>query len=448
MKLTNCAYPSKISASVRRLLASMVSPLCGIAQEVAFFSGSIEDSNVVTSGVDLTGVHHLLNRPDPGKGGYHIGGMGLFRNEALIKALGESAERYSQLIATFTVQGRYPSRFCSYAELKNEDRVEKQYLSLYNKEQLSRPRFFFDAFDENRPISWVQLPELSLKKKVWVPEQSLFVGYNVRKQDGEPWLVSAVTTGTAVHISHPLAIRNSLLEMIQIDSAMGHWFGSSQAFEIELDDRVRVVQNLITRHSPKSSIRPKFYLLPNPDLPGLTIACLLFQSTKLPRVVIGLGSDTDLSNAMYKSFLEAVGILDLARINLIQERYSSQPEVQSTNMYDLDSNISYYARGLGSERIQQKFLASKKIRASELPKDSDLNTNDEVKFIINSFAETNKTLYFIDLTSSELKELGLISSRLWSPELISLCLPSAVPSNHPRFIKYGGISHEDPHPYP
>lgn len=448
MQMKSYSYPSTISANVKRLMQSMVSPLCGIAREIAFFSGSVGDPRVVTSGVDLTGVHHLLNRPDPGKGGYHIGGMGIFRNEALIKALGETAERYSQLIATFAVQGRYASRFCSYAELKDEDKVAKEYLSLYSKEQLNRDKFFFDPFNENRPISWIQLPELGSKKKVWVPEQFLFVGYNVRKPDGEPWLVSAVTTGTAVHVNHPLAIRSSLLEMIQIDSAMGHWFGSSQALEIEFDDRVRAVQNLIARYSPKSPIQCKFYLLPNPDLPGFTVACPLFHSTKFPRVVIGLGSDTDLSSAMYKSFLEAVGVLDLARINLIREKYSTQAEVENTDMYNLDSNISYYARGLGFERIQQKFLASKKIRASELPKDLGLDTNEEVKFIINSFMKTNKTLYFIDLTSVELKELGLVSSRLWSPELISLCLPSAVPSNHPRFKKYGGLSHEDPHPYP
>ena len=215
----------------------------------------------------------------------------------------------------------------------------------------------------------------------------------MRRPEGEPWLISAVTTGTAVHGNHSLAIRNSLLEMIQIDSAMGHWYGSSQAFEIQFDARIQILTNLIERYSPKSAIQPKFYWLPNADLPGFTIACVLNHPTKYPRVVIGLGADTELVNAMYKSFLEGVGILDLTRINLVREKYSANPKAHEQEMFNLDSNINYYAKGFGFEKIQQKFLSSKKIRASELPKDSDLNPQDEVNFV-ESFTQNKQEPLF------------------------------------------------------
>ncbi len=430
---------------VDKLLKGTLSPLCGMNQEIGFFSRSSSDPKLITTGVELTGVHHLLKRPDPGKGGYHIGGMGIFRNEALIKALGESAERYSQLISCFHMRDQYPTLFTSYAsiEKRGEPVIPKKYLSLFSQEQLGQPGFVFDLFTEEKPISWIQLPSLLDGQKYWIPQQMLFVGFNLHKQKGEPWLYCAVTTGTAVHDNYPAAIRNALLEMIQIDSAMGHWYGNTQALEIAFDGRTKMIERVLQKYGSAQGVKPKFYWLPNADLPGACVACLIYDPQGIPRTVVGLGADTELENAMYKAYLEAAGIVNLARLTLFREKYSEKGAPGEKQMFDLDSNISYYAKGNGVERIHQKFLSAPKIAASKLP--ADINPGKE---LISSFLNTKKPLFFIDLTSVELKELGLVSTRLWTPDTISLCLPSAPYRQHPRFEQYGGISHADPHPYP
>jgi len=452
MKLATHGLQSSLEIGTRKILQGTLSPLCGINQEIGFFSRSSDDPKLVTVGVELSGVHELLHRPDPGKGGYHIGGMGVFRNEALIKALGESCERYSQLVSCFSTEGNYPTRFCSYSELikKNETPIPKEFLDFFSQEQLHRPGFIFDSFDTEKPLHWLQTASIPDQKKYWIPSQLLFVGYNVKKKHGEPWIYSAVTTGTAVHINYPLAIRNALLELIQIDAAMGHWYGSSQAFEIEFDERNVLLQRLLKKYSPPNGTQPKFYWLPNADLLGLVVACVLHHPNKLPKVVVGLGSETDLAGAMYKAYLEAAGIVDLARVCLFRDKYHFSPKnsVDEQNMFDLDSNISFYAKGLGYKRIEQKFFSANKVKASDLPPDIVGDPTSQVKQLILPFAETHKKLFFVDLTSCELRELKLISARIWSPDLISLCLPSAVPCNHSRFKKYGGVSHAEPHPYP
>ena len=452
MQLTAHGIPSNLGISVRKLLQGTLSPLCGINQEIGFFARSLEDPKVVTVGVDITGIHHLLQRPDPGKGGYHVGGMGVFRNEALIKALGESAERYSQLISHFAIQGRYPTAFCSYSELasRKETLISKDFLDLFTAEQLNRPGFIFDRFTPDKPISWLQIRSITDGQLYWIPHQLLLVGYNVQRQKQEPWLSAAVTTGTAVHIDQPRAIRSALLELIQIDSAMGHWYGNSSALEIQFDQRTIFLERLLKKHSSPRGVEPRFYWLPNCDLLGAVVACVLHQPNKTPRIVVGLGSDTNLAEAMYKSYLEAVGILALARLGLLREKYqnSTKNVLNEENMFDLDSNVNFYAKGGGFERIQQKFLLAKKTKASDLPLDLPGDATDQVKQLVAPFTETQKSLFFVDLTSCELKELNLSSARLWTPELLSLCLPSAVPSHHPRFRKYGGVTHADPHPYP
>jgi len=59
-----------------------------------------------------------------------------------------------------------------------------------------------------------------------------------------------------------------------------------------------------------------------------------------------------------------------------------------------------------------------------------------------------KELIHMDLTTTEANALGLVVSRVWSPNTLSLSLPSSVPSQHPRFKAYGGITHDALHPYP
>ena len=71
-----------------------------------------------------------------------------------------------------------------------------------------------------------------------------------------------------------------------------------------------------------------------------------------------------------------------------------------------------------------------------------------LQFLIDAFESSQKDLFYTDISSLEAKELGFHIARVWSKDLISLSLPSAVPVLHPRFQAYGGVKHEYPHPYP
>jgi len=68
--------------------------------------------------------------------------------------------------------------------------------------------------------------------------------------------------------------------------------------------------------------------------------------------------------------------------------------------------------------------------------------------LIAAFKETGKELAFLDLTTPDIADLGFRVARVWSPDTLSLSLPSAAPVLHPRFRAYGGVIRESPHPYP
>lgn len=443
LKVDSHDYP--LSPMTRLLSKKMLSPLCGIVQEVGFLRRSSRAPRIVSTGSELTGVHVLLNKPDPGYGGYHVGAAGTSLNDALIKTFGESIERYAQLVAELS--GRFSSRFMNHSQLiatEYEGVLAKSKLQLFTEHQYKQPNFPLQPYVD-QPLDWIKLPSLVNSRSCWVPTQLIWVGYQVKHAQGEPWVSPAVTTGTAVHSDKIKAILNAVLELIQIDSAMGHWYSSQMAKRIAFDNRTLALEKILVRQSHFSHQHFSFHWLANPDLAGFSVACVYRNQENIPKVAIGLGSDTSLQRAMYKAYLEAIGVIGFSRMIVFQKKQTYPVEPY---FYDLDANVGYYAMGNRNSFIQEKFPLNHTINALDLPPDIAGNEAKQLYTLINSFKESNKELLFCDLTCIEAADLNVVVPRVWSPDTLSLCLPSAPWINHPRYLSYGGFTHEFPHPYP
>src|SRR5207249_4475397 len=147
-------------------------------------------------------------------------------------------------------------------------------------------------FSRDIPMGWLKAPSLVEDAEIWIPAQCILVGYTIKDLDGERWLMPAFTTGSAAHTKREHALRNALLELIQIDSVMGHWYSAATAPNIILDKRTQALEQLVLQHFDRHKPMPKFYWLPNADLGGMTVACVIKESPgNIPAVCIGLGSD-------------------------------------------------------------------------------------------------------------------------------------------------------------
>ena len=91
MKLSQDSDPVESAARLKR---QTYSPLCGLVTSVGYSLHPARGPHVRVNGGELTGMHALLDRPDPKPGSYHIGGVGLNEFEAEIKVYAEAAERY------------------------------------------------------------------------------------------------------------------------------------------------------------------------------------------------------------------------------------------------------------------------------------------------------------------------------------------------------------------
>lgn len=436
---------------IENVVQKMHSSLTGLCQEIGYLKRSFTDSALIVIGGELTGVHHILGRPDPGKGGYHIGGVGYFHDEALIKTVAESLERYSQLFSECKIKNELPRKFLSYYQMNelHQNIIPEKYLKPFDDTIFAKVDFPFDRYDPFKPITWVEVTALSGKSSMWIPAQFLFLGFTVDRSK-EPWLLSSVTTGTAAHITQAKAIINGVSELTQIDAAMGHWYTDEKAKKLILDDRVSTFNTfMMSVMRSKRILAPTFYSLESKGLPGFNIACVWEKNRPGgSSFAVGLGSDYSLEKALYKAFLEGQGVVGLGRLNLFKKMNTTVSN-DKEGMYDLDSNVALYAEGKNATFFRSKFGDQPEIKTDRLPQDWTLDNDEEmVSFLAQSFEKAGKDLFYIDLTTTEAKELGLHIARLYSPNTLSLCLPGCVPKQHPRFEEYPGALYDFPHPYP
>lgn len=429
------------------LLRRMLGPLSGIAQTIGFATRARLEPRLAIAGGDLTGVHLLRGTPPPQVGAYHIGGSGTTYGEALIRTLGETVERYAQFASL--VSGRQRTRMASVDEIRMDGRrvLAPSGLRFFSDGQLARSRFPFSPVHRTTRVAWLESKSLIDGAPVWAPAQLALVAY-VRDPD-EPQYGAGVTTGSAAHRRLDLAVRNALLELIQIDAAMGHWYGRQAAVLISPGPRTRSVDRVVrTRLHPDGPV-PTFYWLPSPDLPGLAVACLL-TSPAIPRVAVGLGADLRLDRAMYRAFLEAAAVAQLAKVILfrrsLEDGAAAENEPDPNAIYNLDANVGYYA--MQERDVIRARFGGTQTAASDLPPDVDASTTEDVRRLVAGFRDSGKELIFLDLTTTDIRSLGFCVVRLWSPDVLTLSLPSAPPVLHSRFADYGGVTHEAPHPYP
>lgn len=428
-----------------RLLRRMFCPLTGLCQEIGLVIRSPLDPRIAVTGGDMTGIHVLRGMPEPRPGAYHIGGSGTTFEEVVISTLGETVERYAQHMAL--ASDKLVIRQATPSELRDEP--ERVLLPepprFFSERQLSRRPFPFAQLQPDTSIGWVKARSLIDGADCWAPAQQVCVGYN--RRPAEPQFMLGVTTGTAAHTSPQKALRGALLELIQIDAAMGHWYGALPAVRLRGDARTRGVDQLIERHTHASGPSHQFFWLRSPDLPGFALACILSDATT-PRLAVGLGCDLCLERAMYKAFTEAVAVFQLAKVVLFRATLEAgAPRFDPATIFDLDSNVGYYAL---RERpaMQARFGGGPELSGSDLPPDINRGLEGDIRYLVSGFRESAKELAWLDMTTCDLRDLGFAVMRVWSPDTLSLSLPSAPPEMHPRWRDYGGFANEHPHPYP
>ncbi|MBX5449857.1 YcaO-like family protein [Thermogemmatispora sp.] len=439
-----------LTHKVNTYLQRMVSPLTGIDKSLAFSLQDAASPRVHILMAQLTAVHRLLGLERPFS--YHIGGYGVHPEETMMRALGESLERYAHMV--YPLDRRTVIEYATVKEMqaRHEHVLALEDMRFYVPEQFARPGFPYQPCKDDTLLGWVETIDVFSGEPWWIPAQLLIVGYVPRHALGEPWITAAVTTGSAAHTEPARAMLSALLELIQVDTTMGYWYSDKVAPELIPDERTSALCEILKRDAPRNSVTIRFYYLTNADMQAHVVAAVIWNNRgHVPACGIGISAELNLELAMYKAYLEAAAIPHLALMAFVEMTGASKGSgngIDPTSIYNLDTNVMYYAYPEHRRLIEKKFTSKQQIRASDLPADHQGGAEEGLRSVLNEFRRTGKRLALLDLSSPEIEDLHFYVFRFYSPDTLGLCLPSAPQLAHRRYQAYGGATHEWPHPYP
>jgi thiazole/oxazole-forming peptide maturase SagD family component len=380
---------------------------------------------------------------------YHLSGYGLYNEEAMIKLMGESVERYAAMTAIrmFDDQFRYATR----RQLSQEGEcLPLEWLGILDPAQQEAlaarlHRYSAQPPGEDDTIAWVQCPSLVRPgEDVWVPAQLFFLGFTTDAEHGDSLYTPSFSTGTAAHVSLERALRNALVEAVQIDSFILNWYTPTPAPDVAVDDpdALRVLDSL-----KLGEYELKAGYLTRPELPLPTIGVYLQRKTEaLPLISFGVQGDGDPRAALLRGTMESAAILGLGMYSAIFDTTTVHAAVNSSPYLDLDTNVLFYASpqdaALKRDIVAQRFSGS--VKLSEIPPLG----GDALGELIRMVAGVSQWACYLDITPPELAGTDWKVVRVLIPELLSMCLPGLPPKAHPRLRSYGGVTNERPHPLP
>lgn len=380
---------------------------------------------------------------------YHLSGYGAYREESFLRLFGESIERYALLMAPQRWYDKIVYR--SYRQMADEhDVVPWELLVPYADEdfELLERTTVVRRSTQDDIIGWMECPSLvNPGEKVWTPVQLLSIGYKPREDLGEKAIIASFSKGSAAHISHAKALESAILEAVEADAFMLHWYTELKGAELKNDhlDFMRFVDN--TFGGTPYDLR--LFDLSMEDTHGYVIGALLTNRlTSRPQYLMGASANLDPIQAAYRASCEAATIHFLASNGPLLS--GEDFIIAETDFMNLDSNVAFWARtGHQDEKsqvLQNLYQGSRPLSA--LSSFRCENQEESLGKILAPIQKLSKYAVCLDITPWEAGGLGVKVMRVLIPELVQLSHPGCPYTKHPRIIAHGGVTNRVPHPMP
>ena len=408
-------------------------------------ANSVIAENMNTCTAMLPNYHKIL-LGDNAEVNYHLSGYGIYRDEAIIRLLGEGIERYALFTSNLYFEDKL--KYLSYNQLKEkypDNVIPFEYVKIYTDDDINKLNSIgiLENITEDDVLSWVLLPSLfDSKKEYYVPAQNLFLSHIIRRDKKEKVFISGFSKGSASHKSIYLALKSAVNEIIECDACMIKWYTRSKVKEVIIDDDIH-------NEAINYKIRVFDYTVDN-NLGYVFTVILINKSEKTPYIVVGASSGLNPRKVIYRAFMEALAILTLNINGALSMPSHYLETVPKKNYLNMDSQPNYWDKSEHKDK-KLKFINSKieeKVQLNKY-KNLEVNTQKDLEYLLKGLNNISKYAVYLDITPSEISDKDLHVMRVYIPELVQMSMPAFPYSNHPRIIKNGGISNNEfPHPLP
>jgi ribosomal protein S12 methylthiotransferase accessory factor len=389
--------------SILDLWPDLVDPHTGVVREVVEFR--IDDD-------DPPFVHYLSTASNTEAFGYlpnfgNNGGAAATARAAIAKALGEAVERYCA--AFFRPDDLIYSR---HGDL-HETATHPDGYALYTSAQYAAPGFPWRPFDSDTTVAWTRGISLVTGETTLVPAAYVYVPYRYQRSRSETPITQPISTGLACGTSLQDATLTALCEVIERDAFTITWQARLSRPRIQADS---LPVDLMARLDRFRSVGLTVHLIDiTTDIACPTVLTVAegFTPTS-PAVAVAAAAHPDPDIAMRKSLEELAHTRKFASQCMdFMPPVPVDIENEHPAVDDQRAHLRFYCPQEAKPLAEFAWAGTEEICL----RDIRTTTSQTLDALVADVAATGQDIIAVDLTTSDVAELGLHVVRVVVPGL-------------------------------
>lgn len=361
----------------------------------------------------------------------------------------------------------------------SEEELVGDYLSLqdfihYSDVEKNNPAFEFTEYKRTNNIKWMQAEHLRNGRSYYVPEQLVhFSNEQLKSQDGEKEqrYIYESSNGMAMGSTVEEAVLSGLLEVIERDSFLVHWYLKKEPVRITQiealqSSKINMMLNYLNYFGYHTHI---FDITLESDIPAIWVLLEAKDKRDEERLCFYTagGSSFSLEKAIESALIEAATSIKVYN-HYLQKRYDHKNAADYRNDYQkvvkLEDHIFLYSSEEMASVLDFALHSKKEQTCAALVEhynavgksDFDAITQTELlERVVTKLEKSHPDIYFSELTSSSLREIGLECVKVIIPTMQNISFGHQYKNvNSQRLQQIAGnkeaaINHNlVPHPFP
>lgn len=425
----------------------LIRPVGGVVEEpIPLFQGElgIPEFKIYSSG--LGNMTMAASHIRSGNGGMvqpgAIGGAGSDeqRELALVRSVAEAAERYAN-----SMLNESSSWIVASQNELGDEAMDLSSLPVCSERELADPKAMIRKANPDAPIRWVKSYSLTEDREVYVPAvlTHLFVQGNQHEN-----FVYPISTGVAAHSDLTKAVLSAICEVVERDAIALTWLARMPLAQIDFDTDVPPVHKDKFRQLGRGHMKQLFFNATT-DIGIPTVYSLqLVEGHPSLSQFVSCSTNFDAWEAAAKVIRESAS-------GRTMFEFDQQIPDDIMDFTRLEDGAAYMGRP--EQRHHFDFLVQSRSRQPISSMQGEYPADDagRLQWLKQRFSDLGYKVYISELTTDELKEVGLRTVRVIIPGLMPMTpVQRARFLGHPRLYHYpekagfGALTEDQVNPAP
>jgi ribosomal protein S12 methylthiotransferase accessory factor len=345
-------------------------------------------------------------------------GAGAGLEEASHSAIGESLERYAANI--YNDEDLVHS---SWTDLR-DSAIHPSQFALFSAEQYREPDFPYVPFEEESQIRWVRGNEIGgAGKQKMIPACAVYLPYRYKKDEIK--VMPSISTGLAAGKSIRAAILTGLYEVLERDAFTVSWINRIPPREVK-DELTEEMKRRYFKQNLDFSI---YDLTLDIEVP---VSFVVMKNRNYSEEIVNVGGACRRNSlqSIDKAMLEAAQ--GSTYVSELMELYKDwNVDDKFTDVNSFQKHALFYSKFPHMIKKADYLLDGAKEFRSPLQNESGTEMDDDLDWVVERVRSAGYTPYFVDLTTPDLRKIGVYVVRVVVPGLQHL-------HGHHRYSFLGG----------